>query len=68
MTPRALLTAIGATAFAFAVAIGIAADSASSQVAPAVASISAAPVTTAVEHDAANLLYTVANDDCPIAL
>lgn len=68
MTPRTLLTAIGATAFAFAMAIGIAADSASSQAAPTVASVNAATITTTAEHEAANMLWTITDDDCPIAL
>jgi hypothetical protein len=67
MTPRALLTAIGATAIAFAIAIGAAAGSVSSQTAPAIVSTDAALTSTTVQPAVA--LYTLAaNQDCPIAV
>jgi hypothetical protein len=67
MTPRALLTAIGATAIAFAIAIGAAAGSVSSQTAPVIAS-SAAALTTTTAQPAVALYTLAANQDCPVAL
>lgn len=67
MTPRALLTAIGATAIAFAVAIGAAAGSVSSQATPEAASITTVQKTMSVQPEVA--LYTLAaNQDCPAAV
>ncbi|MDQ2653613.1 MAG: hypothetical protein M3Z20_11300 [Chloroflexota bacterium] len=67
MTPRTLLTAIGATAIAFALAIGAAAGSVSSQTAPVIASTAAAQTTTSAQPAVA--LHTLAADhDCPVAL
>ena len=67
MTPRALLTAISGTAIAFALAIGIAAGSVSSQAEPAAASTAATQSTTSAQPQVA--LYTLAADpNCPVAL
>lgn len=67
MTPRTLLTAIGATAIVFAIAIGAAAGSVSDQTAWAIASTAAAPTTTTAQPEVA--LYTLAADqDCLVAL
>lgn len=66
MTPRALLSAVGATAIAFAIAIGVAAGSVPSQATPALASTAAQAATTA---QPAVALYTVqATENCPVAL
>jgi hypothetical protein len=67
MTPRTLLSAIGATAIAFAIAIGVAASSVTSQTAPVIASIAAAQTTTASQSVVARFTLA-ANEDCPIAL
>lgn len=64
MTPRALLTAIGATALAFAIAIGIAAESTTDLAAgsePVVASATAA-------DDGAHARLAARNDPCVIAV
>lgn len=67
MTPRSLLTAIGATAFTFAIAIGVAAGSVSDQATPALASTAAAETATPAQPAVA--LYTLAADrDCLVAL
>ncbi|MFN8677849.1 MAG: hypothetical protein U0Z70_15835 [Thermomicrobiales bacterium] len=67
MTPRALLTAIGGTAIAFAIAIGVASGTVTSQTAPSSASATTVQTTTPAQPAVA--LYTVApHDDCPVAL
>jgi hypothetical protein len=66
MSPRALLTAIGSTAVAFAIAIGIAAGSVSSQATPA-ASAASVQTTTSVQPDVAPFTL-LANQDCPFAV
>jgi hypothetical protein len=75
MTPRTLLTTIGATAVAFALAIGIAAGSADTLSIP-----DSAASTTTVAYVAAGTelagqtpagiarQFTVQGDDCPIAV
>ncbi len=67
MTPRALLSAISATAFAFAIAIGAAAGSVSSQTADV--TTSTAPVQRAmIEQPEVAQFTLLANQDCPIAV
>ena len=66
MTPRALLTAIGATAIGFAVAIGAAAGSVSSPTTPVSASTTthmSLPTQPGVAQ-----FTLLANQDCPIAV
>jgi hypothetical protein len=67
MTPRALLTAIGSTAVAFAIAIGIAAGSVPSQVTPAVASAASTQTTKSVQPEVAQFTLQ-ANQDCPFTV
>jgi hypothetical protein len=67
MTPRALLTAISATAVAFAVAIGVAAGSGSSQATPAAASVASTQFTMTAQPEVVHLTL-LANHDCPIAV
>lgn len=64
MTPRALLTAIGATAIAFAIALGATVESVTSQTAPVLASTQTAATT---QPEVA--LHTLAaHESCPVAL
>ena len=67
MTPRALLTAIGATAIAFAIAIGAAAGSISSQTTPVIASATTTHMSMSVQPEVARFTL-LANQDCPIAV
>ena len=67
MSPRALLTAIGSTAVAFAIAIGIAAGSVSSQAIPAAASAARTQTTISVQPEVAQRTL-LANQDCPFAV
>ena len=67
MSPRALLTAIGSTAVAFAITIGIAAGSVSSQATPAAASAASTQIIHHVEPEVAHLTL-LANQDCPYAV
>ena len=67
MSPRALLTAIGSTAVAFAIAIGIAAGSVSSQAIPAAASAARTQTTISVQPEVAQRTL-LANQDCPYAV
>jgi hypothetical protein len=64
MSPRALLTAIGATAIAFAVAIGAISGSVSSQTAPVQANSS---MTITAKSQVAQFTL-LANQDCAIAV
>ena len=64
MTPRALLTAIGATALAFAVAIGVAADSTTELAAGSAPVVASATAT----DDGANVRLAAWNDPCVIAV
>ncbi|MEZ4563958.1 MAG: hypothetical protein R2853_14605 [Thermomicrobiales bacterium] len=67
MTPRALLTTIGATAIAFAIAIGTAAGSVATRPAAVLASTTAEQEATTAQPAVA--LYTLAADEnCPVAL
>lgn len=67
MTPRTLLTAISATAVAFAVAIGIAAGSDSSPATPVTASAATTQTTLSVQPEVARFTL-LANRDCPFTV
>lgn len=64
MTPRALLTAIGATALAFAVAIGVAAESTTELAADSAPVVASAIAT----DDGADARLAAWNDPCVIAV
>lgn len=66
MTPRALLTAIGATAIAFAIAIGNAAGTESSSEAPVIASTTTHM--SAPAHPEGPRFTLLANQDCPFTV
>jgi Spy/CpxP family protein refolding chaperone len=63
MPPRALLTAIGATALVFAITIGVAADSTTDT-----ATVAASSVETAVSGGVADARLAAWNDVCVIAV
>lgn len=67
MTPRALVTAIGATAIAFAIAIGVAAGG-TFDAAPATTPAAMAAAADVTTHDAASARLAAGNAPCPVAL
>ena len=67
MTPRALLTTIGATALAFAMAIGIAADH-STGMTTAPATVAPSTGETATDNGISNARLAAWNDPCIIAV
>lgn len=72
MTPRTLLTAIGATALAFAIAIGVAADStfdvATDSAPTAVSTLETSSEALLDVSDAAGARLNAWNDPCVIAV
>jgi hypothetical protein len=67
MTPRTLLTAISATAVAFAVAIGVAVGSVSIPATPVTASVASVQTTMSVQPGVARFTL-LANQDCPFTV
>jgi hypothetical protein len=62
-----MLTAIGATAIAFTIAIGTAAGSVASETTPVIASTTTAQTTTPAQPEVAQFTL-LANQECPVAV